>query len=238
VNLESFGFTPTEAKVYELLLGLGPSTGYALAKSTRLARANAYQALEGLVRLGAARRSATIPARYAAVPPPQLVAAIEQRFSRDLRGLGEHLRALASAPGEAVNEPSGLLEGDAALLAAATTCAEAAAEELLVVGGPRAGAPLAAAFATARAHGAAVRVLWLGEPAPPEAVVRAVDPAQLRGYWGGEPLAMVADRARAVCGVFLPSAGASGIATTSPGVVPFVRHLLRRELAAGLTPAR
>ena len=50
VTLERFGFTPTETKVYESLLRLGPSTGYAVAKDVRLARANVYQALDGLVR--------------------------------------------------------------------------------------------------------------------------------------------------------------------------------------------
>jgi hypothetical protein len=52
----------------------------------------------------------------------------------------------------------------------------------------------------------------------------------LREYWGGEPLALVSDRSRAVCGVFFPSGNAAGLATGSAGVVPFLRHVLRREL--------
>ncbi|MBP9201562.1 MAG: helix-turn-helix domain-containing protein, partial [Gemmatimonadales bacterium] len=55
LDLTPFGFTPTESKVYEVLLTGGPGTGYAVARSAGLARANAYSALEGLVAKGAAR---------------------------------------------------------------------------------------------------------------------------------------------------------------------------------------
>ena len=97
VSLELFGFTPTESRLYEVLLRLGSSTGYAVAKSSGLARANAYQALDGLVRRGAARRSATIPARYAALAPDAVVAEIERRTKRDLEALGATLRGLPRA---------------------------------------------------------------------------------------------------------------------------------------------
>src|ERR687891_554380 len=55
VDLTPFGFTPTESLVYTALLRLGPSTGYAVARRARVARANAYAALEGLVEEGLAR---------------------------------------------------------------------------------------------------------------------------------------------------------------------------------------
>ena len=54
VDLTPFGFTPTESAVYAVLLTQGPGTGYAIARSAGLARANAYAALEGLVAKGAA----------------------------------------------------------------------------------------------------------------------------------------------------------------------------------------
>lgn len=76
LDLTPFGFTPTESRVYSALLDLGPSTGYAVAQATRLARANAYQALEGLVRRGAAARSGPRPARYRATDPQGLLARI------------------------------------------------------------------------------------------------------------------------------------------------------------------
>ena len=42
LDLTRFGFTPTESLVYEVLLTGGPGTGYAIARSAGLARANAY----------------------------------------------------------------------------------------------------------------------------------------------------------------------------------------------------
>ena len=42
LDLTPFGFTPTESAVYEVLLSAGPGTGYAIARSAGLARANAY----------------------------------------------------------------------------------------------------------------------------------------------------------------------------------------------------
>ena len=61
IDLTPFGFTPTESLVYQVLLTGGPGTGYAIARSAGLARANAYSALEGLVTKGAARVDAGRP---------------------------------------------------------------------------------------------------------------------------------------------------------------------------------
>src|SRR2546425_11713025 len=76
VDLTPFGFTPTESVVYAALLRLGPSTGYGGGHATRLARANAYAALAGLVTRGAAHRTPRRPVQYrpphpqALLPPP------------------------------------------------------------------------------------------------------------------------------------------------------------------------
>lgn len=96
LDLTPFGFTPTESLVYATLLRLGPSTGYAVARGARLARANAYGALEGLVSRGAATRTPPPqrPARYRPTDPQALVAQLAtlqgealDRLSRDLRDM-------------------------------------------------------------------------------------------------------------------------------------------------------
>jgi sugar-specific transcriptional regulator TrmB len=74
IDLRPFGFTRTESRAYAALLRLGPATGYAVAQATRLARANAYGALEGLVRRGAATRLSGPPVRYRAAQPHALLA--------------------------------------------------------------------------------------------------------------------------------------------------------------------
>ena len=91
INLVPFGFTPTESLVYEVLLTGGPGTGYAIARSAGLARANAYSALEGLVTKGAARVDLGRPKRYRPEAPAALIARIStdhglalERLSGDL----------------------------------------------------------------------------------------------------------------------------------------------------------
>jgi sugar-specific transcriptional regulator TrmB len=91
INLTHFGFTPTESLVYEVLLVGGPGTGYAIARTAGLARANAYSALEGLVAKGAARVDAGRPKRYRPEAPAALIARIStdhglalERLSSDL----------------------------------------------------------------------------------------------------------------------------------------------------------
>jgi sugar-specific transcriptional regulator TrmB len=91
INLVPFGFTPTESLVYEILLTGGPGTGYAIARSAGLARANAYSALEGLVTKGAARVDGGRPKRYRPEAPAALIARIStdhgmalERLSGDL----------------------------------------------------------------------------------------------------------------------------------------------------------
>src|SRR5438093_9597280 len=102
-DLTPFGFTPTESLVYATLLRLGPSTGYAVARGARVARANAYSALEGLVSRGAATRTPppTRPARYRPTDPQSLLAHLATLQGEALDRLGRELRNL-SRPGEPI----------------------------------------------------------------------------------------------------------------------------------------
>ena len=95
IDLTPFGFTPTESLVYASLLRLGPSTGYAVARAARLARANAYGALEGLVTRGAANRATGKPARYRPTDPQALIAQLAARQGEELDRLSRHLRDAA-----------------------------------------------------------------------------------------------------------------------------------------------
>lgn len=97
VDLTPFGFTPTESQAYGALVAAGPSSGYALAKDMGIARANAYQALDGLVGKGAARLISAAPKTYRAMAPRTVVAAITQQATERLERLE---RALASLPPE------------------------------------------------------------------------------------------------------------------------------------------
>ncbi|HEU4765067.1 MAG TPA: helix-turn-helix domain-containing protein [Candidatus Eisenbacteria bacterium] len=97
LDLTPFGFTPTESLVYEVLLTGGPGTGYSIARSAGLARANAYSALEGLVSKGAARADAGRPRRFRPEAPMALIARITNDQAAALDRLGDDLGSL-SAP--------------------------------------------------------------------------------------------------------------------------------------------
>jgi sugar-specific transcriptional regulator TrmB len=105
-DLTPFGFTPTESTVYQALLKLGPATGYGVARATRLARANAYGALEGLVARGAATRAAGRPLQYRAIDPPALLAQLAAAQGEALERLAQALRR-AVTPGDPVTREIG-----------------------------------------------------------------------------------------------------------------------------------
>jgi sugar-specific transcriptional regulator TrmB len=95
LDLTHFGFTPTESLIYEVLLTGGPGTGYAIARSAGLARANAYSALEGLVSKGAARVDVGRPKRYRPETPAALIARISTDHGLALDRLSSDLDAVS-----------------------------------------------------------------------------------------------------------------------------------------------
>lgn len=107
IDLTPFGFTPTESRLYEVLVTHGPGTGYALAQAAGLARANAYSALEGLVAKGAARMEDGRPKQFRPEPPDALVARLSQDQSRALDTLRETLREIALPPSPTLIEIEG-----------------------------------------------------------------------------------------------------------------------------------
>jgi sugar-specific transcriptional regulator TrmB len=231
MQLERFGFTPTEAKVYIALLRASPATGYAVAQRAGVARANTYDALDSLAARGAVSRLPGRPARYAAAEPDALVGRLRREMARDLESLVRELGSLE--PRERAPAPPGLeVVGDGdAFLDRVAACARSATEELLAVVGPWASEAYADLESVAR-RGVITRILCLGTPAPHAAAVRAVPAGEIEAYWGGFPVALVADRRRTVCGVMHGDGTVAGVAAEHGAVLPFIRHLLRRELAS------
>jgi sugar-specific transcriptional regulator TrmB len=99
LDLTSFGFTPTESLVYEVLLKHGPGTGYAIARAAGLARANAYSALEGLVSKGAARVDTGRPRQYRSEGPAGLIARISSNHGVALDRLSSELEKVPIVSG-------------------------------------------------------------------------------------------------------------------------------------------
>ena len=230
MNLERFGFTVTEGKVYMALLQLSPATGYAVAREAGLARANTYSALETMATRGVVTRLPGRPTRFVAEDADTLVGRLGRESQRDLEQLARQL-ATVERRRTAIPPPTVELLADRhAVLDRVSACVRAARVELLAVVGPWVPEVFSDLAGPSRSR-TVLRVLSLGSPAPAGALVWTVPPGEIESYWGGLPIAVVADRRRAVCAV-AGSTGASGVATEHPAVVPFVRHLLRRELAS------
>lgn len=104
VDLTPFGFTGTESTVYAALLRLGTATGYAVARATRVARANVYAALEGLVARNAAALVPGRPARYRPTDPTGLLALLAAEQATALDRLEHELRGVGGEPTSAVHE--------------------------------------------------------------------------------------------------------------------------------------
>lgn len=233
MDLQRFGFTSTEGKVYIALLRLSPATGYAVAREAGLARANTYGALETLAGRGVVSRLPGRPARFVAEPPEALVGRLGRESERNLEQLAQRLATVERSRPDAAMPVVSTLSDRAAVLDRCLACARSAHEELLAVVGPWASA-LFPALTRAAHPRAVVKVLSLGSPAPAQAIVRAAAAPEVEAYWGGLPIAVVADRRRAVCAIASGDA-ATGVATEHPALVPFIRHLLRRELASAAT---
>lgn len=182
-DLTPFGFTATESRVYSILLRLGPTTGYAVARAAHLARANAYGALDGLVSRGAATKTSGRPARYRPSDPQALLARLAalqgealDRLSRSLEGAPrsgepetrpvEGARALANVILQVVARAERRVEGIVspellrATLPAWRRAAERATIAIAVSGNPP---PEAAAFAARAASPGSPTLLMIDD---------------------------------------------------------------------------
>ncbi len=103
LTLVDLGFSHYEARCYAGLVGPEPQTGYGVAKITGVPQPKVYEALRKLASRGAAREVAGDPVRFAAVPPDDLLAALQSTFDRRLESAREASRNVAGS-----DQPSNL----------------------------------------------------------------------------------------------------------------------------------
>ncbi len=192
VDLTDFGFTPTETQAYLALVEAGPSSGYALAKRLSVARANAYQALNGLVTKEAAVVVDRDPTIFRAVAPPTLLARITRDQSARLDLLERALTRLGTAGEPAVVPFRGTAELEALALRTAVrapTVSCFAPPELL-----RSLAPIWRARA---ANDRPTALYAIGEPSDPLpfTLQRQLPTAQVTERFGGEIAGLLTDAA-------------------------------------------
>ncbi len=230
VDLTPFGFTRTESLVYVTLLRLGPSTGYAVAQGARVARANAYGALAGLVTRGAASHvpGGGRPMRYRPTDPGALLAHLAALQGGALDRLAHALRD-ASQPREPATKEVAGARAIANLILQLVARAERRVEGVLAAELWRPTLPAWRRAASRETDGGHVqlelRLADDGFPSPPplppgaEGIVTGVAPA-------GTPTLLVVDEAQAV---MTSGAGEqiSGLWSSHPLIVALARRALQ-----------
>ena len=233
MDFTPFGLTRTQSRVLSALASLGPTTGYALSRETGIARANVYDALDSLVKKELVAAVGSRPARFSIPGLGRTLDALSATFHRNLESLRAEIGVeIEDAPPDApIGAPSlRQLGSERSVVAAAVNSVTRAQQEVLGVVGPWAG-ELFDALEEAVKRGISTRVLALGEPAPAGCRHRVVPKEELRRYWGGLPIALVVDRRGAICAVVRDDAW-RGVQAEDSVLVPFIRHLVRRELAS------
>jgi sugar-specific transcriptional regulator TrmB len=220
VDLTPFGFTPTESLVYEVLLREGPGTGYAIARSAGLARANAYSALEGLVTKGGARVEGGRPRRYRAEPPAGLIARISNSHGLALERLSHELEDMSAPDNPTVVE----LESGRSVLQLITHDVSRASHSVALLLPADAYPLLAPALRRPVSAGVSVS-LWSTAPADLEfaSVATVVGDHQ----WPGMPIVTVVDHRSAILGSRDREA-VHGLWSTAPSFIAGARLAFER----------
>lgn len=227
LDLTPFEFTPTESLVYETLITKGPGTGYAVARSAGLARANTYSALEGLVSKGAARVDEGRPKRYRPEPPATLLGRIVDRQGQAIEGLAAALDAISLPASQTLSE-IGSLRGAAQLLTLEIARAKGEVALCLLPEGYTLLGP-----ALRRAATTGVRLELFSDGAVdspiPVSTIAAVD------RWPGHPLLAVID-GRVALIASSDGERVSGHWGTAPGLVAAARLAITALAGSAATP--
>jgi sugar-specific transcriptional regulator TrmB len=220
LDLTHFGFTPTESLVYEVLLTSGPGTGYGIARSAGLARANAYSALEGLVAKGAARVEGGRPRQYRPEAPAGLIARIAHNHGLALDRLSTDLETIAVPSTPTVVE----IESGRAVLQLITHDVARASRSVGLLAPPDAYPLLSPALRRPVSAGLPVS-LW--STAPVDLGFAPVELASGDHGWPGMPIIAVVDDHSAIVG-FRQGNEVRGHWSTAPAFVAAARLALER----------
>lgn len=225
LDLTPFGFTPTESLAYRALTERGPLTGYGLAGALSIARANAYQALRGLVAKGAVTATGERPERYRPLRPPALLALLAKREAAKL----DRLEAQLSQAGSAGSPGVVSISGERALIDLSLRTAARASSPVTCIAPARLLITLAPAWHKRAGAGAETRLWYLGDPpatALPLEPVGQVETATAEAYFAGPVLVLVAPEA-AIIATFL-AAGPVGYWTSDSVLGATIRALSDR----------
>jgi predicted transcriptional regulator len=97
-SLTELGFSTNEARAYRGLLVESPATGYEIAQRANIPRSAIYAVLKRLEENGLVARVEESPARYAPLPPSDLMGVLRRRFDTNLKSLEDSLRRMRPPP--------------------------------------------------------------------------------------------------------------------------------------------
>jgi sugar-specific transcriptional regulator TrmB len=174
-ELVRLGFSTYEARTYVGLLAAGGGTGYHISNGTGVPQPKVYETLHRLVERGAAVQVSERPARYAAVPPQELLSRLERDFRRRLERARSSLDFLPREGDDATGLAVKHLQSIEAGLERAREAIEGASARVYLHGRRDELKPLARAVEQAAARGVEFVLVHFGAlpfPAPPGRVVR------------------------------------------------------------------
>ncbi len=228
--LSQLGFGEYESRAYITLLAQAPVTGYELAKTSGIPRANIYAVLQKLEARGAVIRLDTPEgARYAPTAPAQLTTRLSQQYQTVLQSARTALEAIGPAP-----EPVGIwqLTGYATLLAQARAALTSVQTEVVIACGPAEARALQEDLRAATTRGVAVLTLCLTACSPAcgacQGSVYHATPVLPRRW-----LLLVADEAELLAGTIAADSTTQAVGTRQPLLVQLVSSYIRQSSALG-----
>jgi len=220
IDLTPFGFTTTENRVYLRLDRGGPASGYAVARDLLIARANAYQALRGLVAKGAAVVTGDSPKRFRAVRQSDVFATIVERQTRQLNELENQIATELDSGAEtfvAINVERGILD-----LAVRGLARESG--QMRCMGPPRILSALAPAIRKRGSDGAGTMLWSVGDSEVPSAVaVSGSVSSHAVSLLFGSDVAMLVAETWTLTGRIGPREFLGGYWTSDPAIVGTAR---------------
>ena len=230
-SLGDLGFTENEAKAYLALLKERPLTGYGVARASGVPRSKVYGVLEGMVESGVVLVSRGEPARYAPLPPEELVEvrrrAAEAALSAAAKGLEEYAEA-GDDPGLIFD-----LAGRGEILGRAREVIGRSRERVLLQLWHDDAPELEEALAVAAGRGVEVLVVAYGDPgyeAFATVYPHEPGPERIAREYGGRWIVLSADGGEVVTGSVFPADTSRAAWSSHPGLVVPITEQIKHDL--------
>ncbi|MGZ3406888.1 MAG: TrmB family transcriptional regulator [Polyangia bacterium] len=215
-SLSELGFSTNEARAYKGLLFESPATGYEIAQRAGIPRSAIYAVLKRLEDEGMVARVEETPARYAPLPPTDLLGVLRRRFDRSLEGLDASLRRMRPPP-----PPVDLwnVSGYNEVIERARTLIDAAEDHIFCSIWRREASRLRPAFDAA--HKRKVKIITFSfcalDEQPGKVYSYGLDEKDLEAFWKHKMI-LVVDHARTLMGGAEPEDDSDAVVTGHPAI--------------------